>query len=254
MSPSLPDISAGFVSLRRGRAFFDAGGNTILMYHKIGPVPLATNIPVLYVSARQFARQMDGLLDAGLPCLTLEECAAGTPGFCLTFDDGFRNAFEHTLPALQSRGLRAIQFLVAGVIGGHDEWDHRIGEPRQPLMDDAQVREWLAAGQEIGAHTMTHPRLTTLPPERARAEIFDSKHALEDRFGQPVRHFCYPYGDSDPAVRDLVAEAGFATACTIAPGINRPGVDPLGLTRIMACDERLNLRQLAARIRRRLLR
>lgn len=253
MAPSLPEISPGFVSVRRDPALFDAGGNTILMYHKIAPAPLATNIPGLYVRPRHFERQMEGLLAAAWPCLTLAECAAGRPGFCLTFDDGFCNVFEHALPALQSRGLRAIQFIVAGLIGGEDEWDHPIGEPVQRLMDETQIREWLAAGHEIGAHTMTHPRLTTLPPGRARAEIVDSKRALEDRFGRAVRHFCYPYGDYDAAVRDLVAEAGYETACTIAPGINRPGAGAFELSRVMACDDPRSLRQLAARARRRLL-
>ncbi len=62
-------------------------------------------------------------------------------------------------------------------------------------MDERQIRDWLAAGHEIGAHTLTHPALAELPPERARAEIFDSRKLLEDRFGVPVRHFCYPYGE-----------------------------------------------------------
>ena len=76
---------------------------------------------------------------------------------------------------------------------------------------------------------MTHPRLTALPPECARAEIFDSKRALEDRFGIPIRHFCYPYGDYNRAVRDLVEEAGYATACTVQVRPQRAGHPPLGV-------------------------
>lgn len=244
MPPPPPD----FISLPRSRELFAPDGSTILMYHKIAPPPLGTRLPALYVTPRHFRRQVEGLRAAGLPCLSMGEAATGNPGYCLSFDDGFRNVFEHALPALQACGARAIQFIVAGLIGRSDEWDRAIGEPPQPLMDAAQIREWLAAGHEIGAHTMTHPRLSQLPLDRARAEIVDSRRRLEDLFGRPVRHFCYPYGDFNPAVRDLVAEAGYESACTIQPGINRAGAGAFGLSRALACDKPLNSRQLAARL------
>ena len=219
---------------------FEAGGVVVLMYHKIAPAPAATNLPVLYVHPGEFDRQMKELTDAGLACVpygeVVETVAVGESGFCVTFDDGFRNVFDHALPILAARKLRAIQFLVAGLIGGEDAWDRAIGEPPQALMDDGMVREWLAAGHEIGSHTLTHPHLPALPREQARAEIFDSKRRLEDRFGVPIRHFCYPYGDQDEAVRAMVAEAGYASAPTVAFGTNLPGADPRALHRVMACD------------------
>jgi peptidoglycan/xylan/chitin deacetylase (PgdA/CDA1 family) len=54
----------------------------------------------------------------------------------------------------------------------------------------------------------THPFLTRLSAAQAREEIAGNKKKLEDRFSRPVRHFCFPYGDWNPAVRDLVAAAG----------------------------------------------
>ena len=81
---------------------------------------------------------------------------------------------------------------------------------------------------------MTHPRLTQLDLKAAREEICASKRLLEDTFGVPIRHFCYPYGDWNPAIRDLVAEAGYVTACTTEFGVNKPGDSPLSLKRITA--------------------
>lgn len=219
---------------------FEGGGVVVLMYHKIAPAPAMTRLPALYVHPEEFDRQMTELTGAGLACVPYGEAlptiAAGRAGFCVTFDDGFRNIFDAALPVLRARKLRAIQFLVAGLIGAKDEWDHPIGEPPQSLMDDGQVREWLAEGQEIGAHTLTHPRLTELPPEQARTQISDSRRRLEDRFGVPVRHFCYPYGANNAGVRALVREAGYESAPTVEFGTNLPGGDPLALNRIMACD------------------
>ncbi len=231
-----------FRSLRTDGDLLAGGGVLVLMYHKIARAPLATNLPFLYVTPRGFDRHLGELLGAGLANVPLAgvpgAADAGRTGFCVTFDDGFRNASDHALPALRARGVRATMFLVADRLGGEDEWDRAIGEPPLPLMDDAEVRDWLAAGQDIGAHTLTHPRLTQLAPGRARAEIFDSKRRLEDRFGVPVRHFCYPYGDQDERVRALVAEAGYESACSVEHGVNGPGVPPLVLRRALACNVR----------------
>ena len=220
-------------------------GILILMYHKIGAPPRGSRLHDLYVSPRDLDRQLAEFAAARLRPVAygdaLETVEAGGTGFCLSFDDAFANVFDHGLPVLQRHGLKAMLFVVAGLIGARDEWDHAIGEPPQAPMGDSQVRAWLAAGHEIGAHTLTHPALANVDPARARAEIFDGKKRLEDRFGVPVRHFCYPYGSYNPAVRDLVAEAGYTTACAAATspgtfGANRPGVHPLELRRVMACN------------------
>lgn len=67
---------------------------------------------------------------------------------------------------------------------------------------------------EIGAHSVTHPRLTKLSPEEQRREICESKEVCERLSGQTVLGFTYPHGDLDPATQDFVREAGFHWACT----------------------------------------
>ena len=232
-----------FASLARDRWMFDAGP-VVLMYHKIARPPAGTNLPFLYVHPRRFERQMDEFMAAGARCVPcgdlLPTAPAGTARadveYCVTFDDGFRNVFEHALPVLRQRGLCSIQFLVGSLIGREDAWDRAIGEPPQALMDDARIRDWLAGGQEIGAHTLTHPHLTRISPAEARSEIFDSKKLLEDRFGREIKHFCYPYGDNNPMVRDLVAEAGYVSALTVEFGAVGSGDPAHGLPRVMATD------------------
>lgn len=228
-----------FSSWRAGRALFEAGGVVILMYHRIGHAPATARSQALYVSPALFRRQLRGLLAAGLPCLpTLDDALAtahaGGRGFCITFDDGFRSVFTHALPTLTELGLRATQFLVANRLGDTSRWDQDEGEPAEPLMNAAEVRAWLQAGQEIGSHTLTHPRLGQLPTAAARAQLRDSRARLEDAFGRPVRHFCYPYGDYDARARELAAEAGYRTACTTDFGPNGPEADSLTLCRVLA--------------------
>ncbi|MDB6110764.1 MAG: Polysaccharide deacetylase, partial [Pedosphaera sp.] len=191
-----------------------ASGVPMLMYHKLGPRPARVRLKGLYVSGGLFEWQLAELKMAGFAT-----AAYGLPGsgsnpskrVVLTFDDGFANVLRYGLEPLGRHGFRAVQFLVADRLGGVNEWEVEQGEAQERLMDAAQIREWLAAGHEIGAHTLTHPFLTRISLERAREEISASKKKLEDCFGQPIRHFCYPYGDWNAAVRDLVREAGYET-------------------------------------------
>ena len=130
-----------------------------------------------------------------------------------------------------------------------NEWDRAENEVLSPLMDAAQIKEWLAAGHQIGSHTLTHPCLTRLPPAQAREEITASRKKLEDLFGVAIRHFCYPYGDRDERTCDLVMEAGYRTACTVAFGVNTTETPPGALRRITARYPSRNWRMLATRLK-----
>jgi len=221
-------------------------GQPILTYHHVGPRRRGARLKGLYVSPKLFGRQMNELKTAGFSTPPFSVAAGGGTNLqrhvFLTFDDGFRDVFERALPILRTHGFRAILFLVTDLIGKTNEWQQRAGDIVEPLMDAAQVRDWLAAGQEIGAHTCNHPRLTQLAPTAAREEITASKKTLENQFGVPVEHFCYPYGDWNTAVRDAVEEAGYRTACTTRTGVNAKGTCPFELKRITARYPTRNLR------------
>lgn len=97
------------------------------------------------------------------------------------------------------------------------------GRRAAPLMLSADmVRTLHASGIEIGAHTVSHPILTSLSDADADAEITASKHALEAIVGAPVRYFAYPNGkaglDFDARHIAMVRQAGFAAAFSTAPG------------------------------------
>jgi len=243
-----------FARLRPFAQWLSGGGGPALMYHKLGPRPLGVRLKGLYVNTRLFRQQLEDLQQAGFGSVFPETLIeADTPGvrrIALTFDDGFENVLRQGLSPLQEHGFRALQFLVPDLLGRTNEWEQREGEVAERLMDAAQVREWLAAGHEIGAHTCTHPRLTQIPRSAAREEIRTSKFKLEDLFGRPIRHFCYPYGDWNPAVRDMVVDAGFLTACTTESGLNRRGGDPFRLRRIMARYASRNWKSIGVALRR----
>ncbi len=233
-------------------------GVPVLSYHKIALPSPGTTDPFLYVSPSRFDEQLAGLRHHGYTSAPLTEVlsAGGGPGrkVVITFDDGCCDVLEHALGPLARHQFRAIQFLVAEYLGRTNEWDVAKGDVPERLMDTVQVREWLAAGHEIGSHSATHPNLRHLGPAEAREEVFASKKSLEDTFGIEVRHFCYPYGSWNAAVRDLVAEAGYRTACTMRFGINPAGTSPFELRRIIPLSSGETLAKIRHRLARRIRR
>ncbi len=81
-------------------------------------------------------------------------------------------------------------------------------------LTDQQIRA-LAAEAEIGAHTMTHPRISRIPDDRALEEMRESREYLERVTGRPVTSFCYPCGDFSARHEAMAAEAGFTLARTV---------------------------------------
>lgn len=214
------------------------GGGAVLTYHHVGPRPRGVRLKGLYVSPQLFAKQIRELAANEFAVEKYSNVTHPSDPkrrrCFVTFDDGFRDVFTHGLPVLRQNGFPAIQFLVAALLGQTSRWQEPSGEIPGQLMDEAEIKEWIAAGNEIGSHTSNHPFLTRIPAAEAREEITASKKKLEDKFGLPVNHFCYPYGDYNQTVRDLVEQAGYTTACTTAFGVNDPGADPFTLKRVTA--------------------
>ena len=207
-------------------------GHPILCYHKIVPPPAKARIKGLYLDPNLFFSQMNEISQAGLISTPPNEAThSNGSSITITFDDGFVNNLTEAVPLMQQAGIRAINYLVADRIGQTSDWEACEGGEADPLMNESQIREWLAAGHWIGAHTCTHPRLSLLSRKEAREEIFSGKKKLEDRFGMPVEHFAYPYGDYDDSTVELVGEAGFKTACTMHRGINQSKTPALELKR-----------------------
>jgi peptidoglycan/xylan/chitin deacetylase (PgdA/CDA1 family) len=249
-----PEGPAYYSSLTPFRSLF-AGGNPILTYHKLGPRPSRVRLKGLYVSQGLFARQLAELRAAGFTSGSLLSCAAPAQKkkIVLTFDDGYVNALRYGLEPLAQAGFTAVQFLVADLLGKSNQWDALVGEVQEPMMDIAQVKDWLAAGHDIGSHTLTHPYLTRLTMQQVSEEISASRKKLENLFGRPIEHFCYPYGDCNEAVRDLVMEAGYKTACTTISGVNTAAVSPFELKRFTARYPSRNLKAVWATLRARVL-
>lgn len=79
---------------------------------------------------------------------------------------------------------------------------------KEDLLSDQEIIK-ISRDFEVGAHTMTHPRLTKISEREAFNEIIDSKKYLENLIGEEVRCFCYPGGKYNKRIIELVRRAGF---------------------------------------------
>jgi peptidoglycan/xylan/chitin deacetylase (PgdA/CDA1 family) len=189
----------------------------VLMYHS---VEAYTEDPYrVTVHPDRFERQLHWLRSRGLRGVSMAALPAAAAGGSarglvgLTFDDGYADFRTHALPVLLRYGFGATLFVVAGRLGGTNAWDEP--GPRKALLTAGEVRTVEAAGIEIGSHSLTHPRLSTVDPQRLRAEVADSRAILADVLGHPVAGFCYPYGALGEREADAVAESGYGYACAV---------------------------------------
>jgi peptidoglycan/xylan/chitin deacetylase (PgdA/CDA1 family) len=123
---------------------------------------------------------------------------------------------------------KALDTLVESLgAGSHDR-------ERNAFLRWDEVHALRGLGFRIGAHTVSHPILSRLSLERARAEIIESKRAIEARCGMAPRTFAYPNGseaDYTPEVVELVRGAGFDCAVTTRFGLNTARTSPWELRR-----------------------
>ncbi len=179
----------------------------ILTYHSIGHRRYEMN-----VTPEAFAAQM-AWLASNQTVISLESVAEGGSGVALTFDDGYRDNLINALPILEHYGFPATVLVVSGCLGATLP---REKEPESgTLMSPDELREAASRGLTIGGHTRSHPRLSTLTPERQMEEIAGCKADLEDILEAPIRTFAYPYGsalDYDAESVAAVRRAGFDLA------------------------------------------
>ncbi len=85
------------------------------------------------------------------------------------------------------------------------------------------VRKLRSLGMEVGAHSVTHPVLSTLSPERQVQEVTGSVERLRAELGEPVELFAYPVGarvSFDEQTRRIMAESGIRRAFSFYGGVN----------------------------------
>jgi peptidoglycan/xylan/chitin deacetylase (PgdA/CDA1 family) len=174
----------------------------ILMYHRIVPYAEAGNsIRGLVVPPETFAAQLDALQAGGWHTITMATLANDLQAhvkppaktFVITIDDGWDDGYTYALPILQSHGFVATYFVIAG----------RIDSPG--FLSSAQLKALVAAGDEIGDHTMDHVDLARQTAAKLKYEIDAAAARIAQVTGFWPESLAYPSGRVDNQAAAAVA-------------------------------------------------
>jgi peptidoglycan/xylan/chitin deacetylase (PgdA/CDA1 family) len=160
----------------------------------------------------------------------LEHCsdpkASGGDAVLLTLDDGFLSDYTHVYARCVKSGLIPgfMSFIPVDFVGspGRMNWE--------------MIQELGRGGVTIGSHGMAHVDLTAVSDVELGRELTVSKSILEDRLGQQVPLFAFPYGRFSRRVWDAALKAGYTHLFTIQLGHHR-GFEPFLYSRLCLTND-----------------
>ncbi len=204
----------------------------VLLYHYVRPMPINDRLGVgLTVTPEAFSQQLAYLLAQGYtPISSTQLCGALTSSvklptkpIVLTFDDGTKDFDTTVYPILQTYGVPATVFMIAGFIGNERylSWDelHTLGQ--SPLVT-------------IGAHGLNHVSLTTLEAGIAQRQLTLSRNMLKLASGQAVDTFAYPNGATSSAIEKMAERSGYECAFSTILGAHQATGKRFELQRVRA--------------------
>jgi len=188
--------------------------------HLLGrPVPahcvFITYHSVTEATHESFARQMAMLkrLARLIPSPADQRLEPGCDYVGVTFDDAFRSFAQYALPVLARLELPVILFVPTGV-----------GE--EVLSADELKQLARQYEIEIGSHTVHHPNLVEISQDEVRAELRDSREALEKLLGRKINSISFPYGNCGEREMKLARETGYDFCFTALPQTLAGSIQP----------------------------
>ncbi len=210
----------------------------ILMYHYVSELPPNPDRyrRDLTVLPENFEAQLQYLADAGYHTITLTDLYLHlTQGYplpekpiVLTFDDGYRDAYEVVFPLLLDYGFTGTFFVLA--TPAHFEWSEYITW--------AQMKEMSDAGMEIQSHGRDHVDLRNRSYDYLVYQTMGIQEAIQYHTGRLPRFFCYPSGRYDANLIAVLKSVGYWGAVTTEWGQThtREGLFEMPRLRIRGSD------------------
>jgi len=161
--------------------------------------------------------------------------ALGLARFALGSTAARRQAIETVLKAIKHLAPAQRQAVTDTIVA------RAGGRPSPPLMmQPQQLRSLRALGMDVGAHTVTHPILKSLPADAAYEEMSRGRRELEQILGERVELFAYPNGvpGQDYGVEHaaMARDCGFRAAVSTAWGAASARSDRFQLPRFTPWD------------------
>ncbi|HVY55648.1 MAG TPA: polysaccharide deacetylase family protein [Thermodesulfobacteriota bacterium] len=202
---------------------------------------LDTQNSVISFSPRLFARSMERLWRNGYRSVRLCEAAGlvsdrkpfPDKSFVLTFDDGYRSVYDEAFPVLRKYGYTATVFLITGGAESYTPQDRLAPYGGRETLSWGEIKEMSKDGIDFGAHTLTHPDLSSIDASRIEYEMRESKEIIENNLGAPVLSFAYPYGKYNARSMEAAGRY-FKCACSDELGLLTNGSSLYAVERVDA--------------------
>ncbi len=127
---------------------------------------------------------------------------------CFSFDDGLKNCMR-IAELFNEMGICAMFFVNPEIVDNFDNEEYILKHCQENLhMKELDFMGWhdinllLKMGHEVGNHTMSHKRISSIPESDYNYEIVKAKEKIEFHAG-PIKHFAWTYGLS----KDMTPEA-----------------------------------------------
>ena len=134
----------------------------------------------------------------------------GKKFICVTLDDGYADNYEIAYPILKKYDVPFCIFVCEQMITGERAEDE-IEHYRMLTVDQLQTldKDPLCT---IGGHSLSHVRLTQLPPAQQLDEIAHCKEWLEKLLSHSIEDYAFPYGDYNKEILDILSQTGIKRA------------------------------------------
>ena len=101
------------------------------------------------------------------------------------------------------------------------------------LLNWDEVREMAGKGVTFGSHSCSHRIMTQIPLSDVKRELIESRRTILEQGIKPVPVFCYPNGNFDWDIQELVRESGYiaAVGCEVGLEGDKPS-DMFALKRV----------------------
>ena len=180
----------------------------VFVYHDIVEDESQIEYDYMQTTAKQFEKQITGLMKLGYKPISYEDLVAYKNGekaipkwsFLITFDDGYTGVYKYAFEIAKKYNIPRTSFEISDTVGipGYYTWD--------------EAREMKESGlMSIYLHGYTHIEYDKETPERVLSDTNKAQEDLQNQLGDNniLKVFTYPYGLSTNEERSLLWQAGY---------------------------------------------
>lgn len=189
----------------------------VLIYHHVEPQAQAKDLnqTSLSVDNGMFDHQMEYLKSSGYTTITVKQLIDALithqsllpKSIAITLDDGYKDVYDYAYPVFKKYNITANLMIATGLLegGSYISW--------------SQLQDMYSSGLiYVTDHTWSHYAINNGSNDKIKYEIEIAKKQLENRLGQSVNIFTYPYGAFNNNAINILKQDGFIGAFSTIPG------------------------------------